>query len=187
MPLFDAYTGPYKHKHRYWTGLLLLARILFILIFSLNISNNPAINLLAIAVISSTIFGYLCFMRVYKKLFHTILEALSIFNLGQLSVATLYQISNEGSSLRITLTNISTSIAFIIFIYITFYHVTQRLLSLKKVKYIISQLKERTYNGDRKKESAKNQEVNLSTMNSEITHTSVKLSQPLLSEEASST
>ena len=44
MPLFDAYTGPYKHKHRYWTGLLLLTRILFILIFSLNISNNPSVN-----------------------------------------------------------------------------------------------------------------------------------------------
>ena len=27
-PLFDAYTGPYKDNHRYWTGLLLLVRIL---------------------------------------------------------------------------------------------------------------------------------------------------------------
>ena len=26
-PLFDAYTGPYKDKHRYWTGLLLLLHI----------------------------------------------------------------------------------------------------------------------------------------------------------------
>ena len=49
MPLFDAYTGPYKYKHRYWTGFLLLVRVIFLLIFSLNQPNNPAVNLLAIA------------------------------------------------------------------------------------------------------------------------------------------
>ncbi len=30
MPLFDAYTGPYKHKHRYWSGLLLLIRVVLL-------------------------------------------------------------------------------------------------------------------------------------------------------------
>ena len=35
MPLFDAYTGPYKHKHRYWTGLLLLIRVILLTTFSL--------------------------------------------------------------------------------------------------------------------------------------------------------
>ena len=114
MPLFDAYTGPHKHKHRYWTGLLLLARVLFIIIFSLNISNNPAVNLLAIAVISFTILAYLCYMRVYKNLLHNILEAMSFFNLGLLSIATLYQISNKGD--RDVTTYISTSVAFVIFI-----------------------------------------------------------------------
>ena len=43
MPLFDAYTGPYKHKHRYWTGLLLLVRVMILTTFILNQTNNPAI------------------------------------------------------------------------------------------------------------------------------------------------
>ena len=32
-PLFDAYTGPYEDKHRYWTGLLLLVRIILFFFF----------------------------------------------------------------------------------------------------------------------------------------------------------
>ena len=35
-PIFDAYSGPYKDKHRYWTGLLLLVRIVVFLLFSVN-------------------------------------------------------------------------------------------------------------------------------------------------------
>ena len=37
QPLFDAYTGPYKLKHRYWTGLLLLLRVCLYIAFSCNV------------------------------------------------------------------------------------------------------------------------------------------------------
>ena len=39
-PLFDAYTGPYKDKHHYWTDLLLIHIGLFIM-FSTNMSGDP--------------------------------------------------------------------------------------------------------------------------------------------------
>ena len=42
-PFFDAYTGPYKANHRYWTGLLLTARIVILITFSVNWSNNPSV------------------------------------------------------------------------------------------------------------------------------------------------
>ena len=67
MPLFDAYTGPYKFKHRYWTGILLLVRVAFLLIFSLNVSNNPAINLLTIAVINFVLLVYISYVQIYKN------------------------------------------------------------------------------------------------------------------------
>ncbi|MCG8623379.1 MAG: hypothetical protein MJE68_15475, partial [Proteobacteria bacterium] len=47
-PFFDAYTGPYRANHRYWTGLLLIVRISLLVIFSVNQHNNLSINLLAI-------------------------------------------------------------------------------------------------------------------------------------------
>ena len=34
-PLFNAYTGPYRTNHQYWTGLLLIACMLLLVIFSL--------------------------------------------------------------------------------------------------------------------------------------------------------
>ena len=57
-PLFDAYTGPYKDKHRYWPGLLLVVRVVLFLVFSLNVFGDPAISLLTIIV---TMFCFLYF------------------------------------------------------------------------------------------------------------------------------
>ena len=37
-PLFDAYMGPYKDKYRYWTGMLLVARVFLVVLFS-SVSN----------------------------------------------------------------------------------------------------------------------------------------------------
>ena len=41
-PLFDAYMGPYKDKCRYWTGMLLLARVALIVLFSTLINQGPS-------------------------------------------------------------------------------------------------------------------------------------------------
>ena len=61
MPLFDAYTGPYKHGHRYWTGFLLLVQVIILIIYTLNQANNPAINLVAIGIISFTLASYVSY------------------------------------------------------------------------------------------------------------------------------
>ena len=37
-PFFDAFTGPFKDKHRYWVGALLLARCFLLLVFFLYYS-----------------------------------------------------------------------------------------------------------------------------------------------------
>jgi len=48
--LFDAYTGPYKDKHRYWIGPVLLVRAALFLFFAIitNVENTPSFSLLAI-------------------------------------------------------------------------------------------------------------------------------------------
>ena len=66
-PLFDAYTGPYKDKHHYWTGFLLLVRIALFTVFSTNTSGDPAINLLAITVTIVCLFAYLALFAVFTK------------------------------------------------------------------------------------------------------------------------
>ena len=139
MPLFDAHTGPYKTKHRYWTGLLLLARVISLPIFSTNFTNNPAINLLAVTVLSSIILAYLSFTGgIYKSTLNNILEIASILNLLLLSSATLYVLF-VGSS-RITTMFASTGSAFVIFLLLVLYHAGKQLASLKKVKECMSRL-----------------------------------------------
>ena len=50
---FEPYHAPYSIKHRYWTGLLLLARVSLYLVFALNVSGDPSVNLLAIVAMGS--------------------------------------------------------------------------------------------------------------------------------------
>ena len=49
-PFMDSYHAPYKPKHRYWPGLLLVLRFLLLLEFALNYQRDLSINLLAILV-----------------------------------------------------------------------------------------------------------------------------------------
>ena len=181
MPLFDAYTGPYKHKHRYWTGLLLLIRVIFLMIFTLNTTNNPAINLLTISVISFVIFGYFCYMQVYKNLFNTILEIISLLNIGLLSIASSYQLLNNKSS--VIPTSISASIAFITFLFIVIYHVCMKVASLKiykdmKVHIVTAVTKMRKNEGLELDDQQEGQATG-----GIVTHSSVKLHEPLLEEQ----
>ena len=44
----DSYHAPYKARHRYWPGLLLVVHFILLLVFALNPKQDPSINLLAI-------------------------------------------------------------------------------------------------------------------------------------------
>ena len=183
MPLFEAYTGPYQHKHRYWTGLLLLVRIMILTVFSLNRDNNPSVNLLAIAVIAFSLQLYVSFVRVYKKLLHNVLEVMSLINIGFLSVSTLFQLLND-KSLTIT-TKSSTSIAFVLFLLIILYHLFERLRSQKMLRARKEQLIEAISNFVKVTRRARGRETGGRVYNNivgnfqEITHSSVELCEPL--------
>ena len=52
-PLLDAYEGPYNIHFRFWTGVMLLVRVILFAIFAGNAVGDPQVNLLAIAIIIS--------------------------------------------------------------------------------------------------------------------------------------
>ena len=98
-PLFDAYTGPYKAKHHYWTGLLLIFRIVLLIIFSLNQTNNPTTNLVSITAASITLLIWLYFSRwVYNDWFNNYLEAFFLTNIGFTGVIMLFELANDDYS-----------------------------------------------------------------------------------------
>ena len=49
-PFMDSYYAPYKAKHRYWPGLLLVLRLALLLVFAFNVQEEHSVNLLAILV-----------------------------------------------------------------------------------------------------------------------------------------
>ena len=44
----DSYRAPYKAKHHYWPGLLLMVRFVLYMVFAFNIQEDPKITLLDI-------------------------------------------------------------------------------------------------------------------------------------------
>ena len=85
IPFFDIYSKPYKLKHRYWTGMLLLIRLIVVVTVSFNVNNNPTVNLIAVAVTTFVLLAYASYMGVYKNWLHNALEIALLFNLGMLS------------------------------------------------------------------------------------------------------
>lgn len=129
-PFFDAYTGPYKAKHRYWTGLLLLVRIILLTSFSLNRTNNPTINLLIIIVFTLSLLVWLFFTGwVYESWFNNCLEVFFLYNLSFTSTTTLFAFSNNSHSPAVIYTSIG--ITFIIFVGIILYHGQRRLFQTR--------------------------------------------------------
>ena len=146
-PFFDAYTGPYKANHRYWTGLLLTARIVLLITFSVNRSNNPSVNLLAITTISFALIGWFSFANwVYRNTINNILEVVHLSNLGIAAAAVFFNLHNENQS-QLAI-HISTSITFVIFIMCVAYHTQKRLFDTKfgsncktkLVKFVLSSI-----------------------------------------------
>ena len=126
-PLFDAYTGPYKEMHRYWTGLLLLIRGILILIFSLNTSNDPFANLL---VINITVVGIISYMAmfgwVYESKLPNFTEVFFLLNLGCLTSATFYQLNSSADQVKVTYSLVG--IVFLSFVAIVMYHMFERMV-----------------------------------------------------------
>lgn len=133
-PIFDAYLGPYKDQYRYWTGILLLARIMVLLLSAGNVLGDASINLVAIAIICYILVA-LVFLSggVYKKWPISALECFFYVNLGVLATITLYNRLSGGSQLAAIY--ISLSSAFVAFCGILIYHILIIRLDLGNNKY----------------------------------------------------
>ena len=120
-PFLDAYYGPFKDKHQYWVGVLLVVRgVLFVFFASfLAVENN--VNLLLISITPVIILLYTSFTgRLYKKIYTTILDNLCFLNLGVLGIGTFYIRVVDGNQEALVTT--SVGIALLKFCGITFFH-----------------------------------------------------------------
>ena len=145
-PLFDAYTGPYKDKHRYWPGLLLVVRVVLFLVFSVNVFGDPAVSLLTIIVTTFCILYFTSnynFGGIHKNIVLNVIEYSFFLNLGILSSAILFTTLTGRDQTAVVYT--SVAIAFATFMIITFYHILVRVTKVQQrqrcSEWAISKLK----------------------------------------------
>ena len=139
-PLFDAYTGPYKDRYRFWIGFLLIIRTLLFLIFTLG---NPGLNLAAISV-TSTCLAFT--PAVYKKAWLSLLEYSLLLNLSAVSVATFYCRYTQFSCKQAVVVYISVGAALITFVTIMVYHLYQCTINSRVWKSVSDQVAQRNNN-----------------------------------------
>ena len=114
-PFMDSYHAPYKPKHRYWPGLLLVFRFILFLVFAFNLQEDANINLLAI-LIGTGILHFWAWVSggVCRNWCVDALEGSFALNLIMLAAATMY-INNSGGD-QLTVGYISVCITFVTFI-----------------------------------------------------------------------
>ena len=125
-PFFDAYTGPYRANHRYWTGLLLTARIALFITFAVNQHNNISINLLAIITVSILLLGWLSSAHsVYESTLNNILEIFFLCNITITSAVVSFNLYNQRRTpVAIYL---STSVTLVTLVAIVLHHALRQL------------------------------------------------------------
>ena len=136
-PFMDSYHAPYKAKHRYWPGLLLVLRIILLLAFVIEFNpqqNRTSINLLSILVVA----GFLQLWAwisggVYRNWCLDALEGSFILNLTILASATYYVNRSED---QLAAGRTSVSIALVTFIGILTYHIFQQMRQTKLWKKV---------------------------------------------------
>ncbi len=118
----EAYHAPYRPKYRFWTGILLLLRVILDILISLNISGSPQYNLLTTGIVIGLLVMLKTYIgnKVYKKKILDYIENICYFNLLYLTVVTFY---TQHVSAQKTSTYISISITLVLFLCIMLYHI----------------------------------------------------------------
>ena len=89
-PLFDAFYGPLKDRHRCWVGVLLLARVCVVFPTADPLASNEGSVLTIAFVAFLLLLLLLLFGKVYRKYNISLFEVVSIVNLTLFAVLSLY-------------------------------------------------------------------------------------------------
>ena len=126
----ETYQAPYTPRNRYWTGLLLFARVILYTTSAANISGDPKVTLLITGCITLVLLFIHQFVgigtHVYKKWPVETLEVTCHINLTLLCLATLFGL--ESMRTRTVVTSISISITFALLLGILVYHTFMELI-----------------------------------------------------------
>ena len=95
----NTYHTPYNTKHRYWSGLLLLLRVIVYIITAISASSVQPIASLTIAAIMSCLLLYktILIITIYKNWLLNSMEAFVYFNISIYALMTSFNSANPPS------------------------------------------------------------------------------------------
>ena len=120
----DTYHAPYKGQHRYWTGLLLVFRIILAIVNAFAVAYNKSYSFKLFSIVGIVFFCLFWVGKVYRKWPLYVLESSFLINLGLLALA-MYHVrssNNYREGNEVPYVDASISIALITFVGILIYH-----------------------------------------------------------------
>ena len=192
----EPYHAPYTANYRYWTGLLLLVRVLQSLISVLNFSLDPRADLMAVIFIISglILIKGITANRVYKNWLLDVVETVIYFDLVAFSALTWYNLDFGGNQVAVAYTSVML-ISFI-FVAVIVFHVL-RYTCLYKCSVVKKSLNWISSNPLKRKSKQEAPEDALEELNGfqlertlpgdqelpTITYSSIEISQPVLNDQ----
>ena len=139
----EPYHAPYTFKHRYWTGLLLLARVVLYVVVAVNIDNDPRVNLLTIGLIVSGLIalkGSAGIDRVYRQWPVEVLDTVCYFNIISLTFVSLFFVETAEQNFVAAYVSVTITVALLVIVLL--FRLFNEVSCLKKVwKMMILKLK----------------------------------------------
>ena len=122
-PLFDAYTGPYKTNTQFWTGSLLLIRVVTFLVFTFpHADPNVKLSVILATCIVVQMIAW-SFHGLFQSIYTDVMNSIFLLNLGLLSAVTNYYNTHPGQSdYHSVLILVSVGTAWFIFMFHLLYY-----------------------------------------------------------------
>ena len=147
-PLFDAYTGPFNANARFWTGLLLIVRILILITSAYNSGGDPGktLDTILVTVVLLLATSHLLSAGLYRQHYLNILESWFLVNLAILSASAKSHYTVRFSTIS---SHLLVGLAFLTALGIIAYHISKvkstRKLALLLFKYCCRRKKNREF------------------------------------------
>ena len=114
-PVYDAYFAPLKHKHQYWFGVLLLARVVLLLTFVSTFAIPQYVNLLLLLIVGAILTFYVAVVQPYKSTATLLLQSTFFINLNLLAGFVIVGSLSNQPMLQTGAVGLSTGVAFVQF------------------------------------------------------------------------
>ena len=115
----EPYHAPYTFKHHYWTGLLLLARVILYIVTAVNSDNDPRVNLLTIGLIVSGLFALKCnagITRVNRQWPVEVLDTVCYFNFISLTFVSLFLVETAEQNFVAVYVSVTITVALLVIV-----------------------------------------------------------------------